>query len=225
MQKFRSESGYTLIEIMTVVGITGIMATLGVVSMRNYSRHEDTRRAAVSVAGVLTQARAEAMAGGRMTFVLFAAPTDGSLAFDPGQFAAVVIDEDGDGKIGAADAVTQFFLPAGINQDVTSYGAHGDTSLKTTPLPPTDESQAVMTGDMTALVDGTTVPVDPTLGVPVIAFSPQGTPVTIDAPTNWGGGAGGVYLTDNDQMLFAVVVQPLGDVKTLAWDLRSQSWR
>ena len=225
MQKLRGESGYTLIEIMTVVVIAGVLATYGVSSMRSYSRHEDTRRAAVSLAGVLTQARAEAMAGGRMTFVLFAQPIDGSVTFDPGQFAAVVIDENADGAIGPGDAVKQFFMPTGISADVSSFGAHGLTELKNTSISPMDESQSVVNGDMTNLTDGTTVPIDPTLGVPVIAFSPQGTPVKPAEPTNWGSGAGGIYLTDNDQMLFAVLVEPLGDVKTQMYDVGSQSWK
>jgi prepilin-type N-terminal cleavage/methylation domain-containing protein len=225
MQKFHSQAGLTLIELVTVLAIVGIVSSLGLVALRGYNRHEDTRRAATTVAGLLTRARSEAIAGGRMTFVLFGEPTDGSLAFDPGQYAAFVIDEDGDGKVGAADAVTKVFLPTGINPDVTSYGAHGLTALKTTALPDADESQQVPVGDLTALNAGTTIPIDPTLGVPVVAFSPQGSPVTIASPSNWGSGAGGVYLTDNDKMVLAVLVQPLGDVRTMAFDTGSGQWK
>jgi len=225
MQSFRARQGYTLLELMTVVAIAGFLSMWGIASLRSYNRHEDTRRAASSVAGWLSKARSEAMAGGRMTFVVFAPPTDGSVPFQPGQYAALVIDEDGDGVISGADAVTPLFLPSGINPDVSVYGAHGLTGLKTTALPPDDESQQVTDGDMTNLTDGTTAPIDPTLGVPIIAFSPQGSPVAMATPTNWGTGAGGVYLTDNDSMLLAVVLLPLGDVHTLAWDLGSGSWK
>lgn len=224
MQKFRSERGYTLIEIMTVVAIAGIMTTIGVSALRSYSRHESTRRAAGVVASALSQARTLAIAQGNMTFVLFGEPGDGSVPFADGQFAAIVVDVNGSGKIEATDGSTPVFLQAG-NADITSYGAHGDTVLKSVALPDADESQQVGVGDMTALRQGTTLPMDPDLGVPIIAFSPQGTPVTIQSPSDWGSGAGGVYVTDNDEMLLAVLVLPLGDVKTLAFDTGSRSWR
>jgi prepilin-type N-terminal cleavage/methylation domain-containing protein len=224
MQKFRSERGYTLIEIMTVVAIAGVMTTIGVSALRGYSRHETTRRAALSVANVLSQARSMAIAQGNMTFVLFGEPADGSVAFAPDQFAALVVDTNGSGKIENTDGATPVFLPEG-NPDVTSYGAHGDTVMKTAAIPDADESQAVATGDMTALRKGTTLPVDPDLGVPIIAFSPQGSPVTIQNPSDWGTGAGGVYMTDNDDMLIGVVVLPLGDVKTIAYDDASRTWK
>jgi len=225
MQSFRARQGFSLLELMTVVAIAGFISIWGIASLRSYSKHEDTRRAASSVAGWLSKARSEAMAGGRMTFVVFAQPTNGTVPFDPGQYGAMVIDEDGDGQISAGDAITPLFLPNGINTDVTIYGVEGQTKLKNTPIPSDDESQAVVAGNMTNLTDGTTAPIDPTLGVPVIAYSPQGSPVAMATPTNWGTGAGGIYLTDNNDMLIAVVVLPLGDVHTLAWDTGSESWK
>jgi hypothetical protein len=149
------------------------------------------------------------------------------MPFAPGQFAALVEDEDGDGLIGALDAVTPIYWPGSLNPDVTSYGAHGQTKMKTTLLPDADESQDVPVGDLTALKGGSTIPVDATLGVPVIAFSPQlqGAAVSLANPTAWGSGAGGVYLTDNDQMVLAVIVQPLGDVHTMSFDSGSGQWK
>lgn len=225
MQTFRKQAGFTLIEIMTVVAIVGILSALGISALRSYGRHEDTRRAALAVANAITKARSEAAASGRMTFVLFAAPTDGTIPFAPGQFAAMVVDQDDDKKVGAADAVTPIFLPNGTGANVSAYGAQGQTSMKDTVLPSADESAQIPDGSLSALNDGTTIPVDATLGVPVLAFAPQGMPVTIADPSNWGTGAGGVYLTDNDQMVLAVVVEPLGDVRTFAYDNASGKWK
>lgn len=230
MQRFHSQAGLTLLEIMTVVAIIGIISTLGLVALRGYNKHEDTRRAATSIAELLSQARSEAVAGGRMTFVVFGEPTNGSIPFQPGEYAALVTDQQSSGEAGyetvdAADSIRPVFLPSGLNPDVTTYGLHGDTVMKNTVLPDADESQQVPNGDLTGLNNGTTIPVDPTLGVPVMAFSPQGTPVTIATPSNWGSGAGGVYVTDNDQMVVAVVVLPLGDVRTMAFDSASGAWK
>jgi hypothetical protein len=78
---------------------------------------------------------------------------------------------------------------------------------------------------MSSLDDGMTLPKDPDFGVPMIVFSTRGTPVTLSAPDDWGAGAGAVYVTDNDEMLLAVVVEPLGTVHTMAFDEATQGWK
>ena len=226
MQKFRTHAGFTLIEIMTVVAIVGIMTALGISSLRTYSRHEETRKTAASIANVLNQARSQAMVDGRMTFVFFSEPTNGTVPFADGQMAAIVTDADADGKIGFADQIRPIFFPSGSAQsEVSRYGEHGDTALKSTPLPKDDESKTIADGTMDSTVEGMTIPVDPDFGVPMVAFSTRGTPVTIGAPDDWGAGAGAVYVTDNDEMLLAVVVEPLGAVHTMSFDAASQAWR
>ena len=221
MQKFRSHAGFTLLEMMTVVAIVGFITVMGISSMRSYSRHEDTRKTAATLANVLTQARSEARSSGRITYVVFNEPTNGLVAaFQPGQVAAMFKIND----LGIVDEQRPFFGPGGT-PDVTRYGEQGSTPLKEAPLAPDDESATIPDGVMASTVSGMTIPVDPDYGVPMIGFSPQGAAVTRLAPDNWGGGAGGVYVTDNDEMLLAVVVQPLGEVKTLAFDQASGKWR
>jgi prepilin-type N-terminal cleavage/methylation domain-containing protein len=222
MQKFRSHAGFTLIEMMTVIAIVGFITAMGITSLRSYSRHEDTRKTAVTLANVLTQARSEARTSGRITYVVFNEPVNGLVAaFQPGQVAAMFKIND----LGLVDEQRPFFGPSGNNPHVTRYGEEGSTELKTVPLPSVDESSTIPDGVMASTVSGMTIPVDPDYGVPMIGFSPQGAAVTRLAPDNWGGGAGGVYVTDNDEMLLAVVVQPLGDVKTLAYDEGAGQWR
>ena len=63
------------------------------------------------------------------------------------------------------------------------------------------------------------------LGVPVVAFSPQGAAVAADTPAEWGTGAGGIYVTDNDDTVVAVLVMPLGSVKMQKLDPASGEWR
>jgi prepilin-type N-terminal cleavage/methylation domain-containing protein len=224
MQNFRTQAGYTLIEIMTVVAIIGIMTTLGLASLRSYSRREETRKYAASVANVLNAARSQAIAEGRMTFVFFSQPTNGALPFEAGQMAAIVTDMDGDGAIGAADGIKPIFS-SNSAAAVSFYGRRGQTGLKTAPIPPDDESRAITDGTMASLADGMTLPKDPTFGVPMIAFSSRGVPVTLTSPTDWGSGAGAVYVTDNDNLLLAVVVEPLGTVHTMAFNESTQAWQ
>jgi prepilin-type N-terminal cleavage/methylation domain-containing protein len=222
MQRFRSHAGFTLLELMTVVAIVGFISFMGIASLRSYARHEDTRKTAATLANVLTQARNEARISGRTTYVVFNEPTNGLVAaFQPGQVAVMFKIND----LGVVDEQRPFYGPTGNNPDVTRYGEQGSTELKTAPLPSVDESATIPDGVMASTVSGMTIPVDPDYGVPMIGFSPQGAAVTRLAPDNWGGGAGGVYVTDNDELLVAVVVQPFGEVKTLAYDVAAGQWR
>jgi type II secretion system protein H len=70
MKSFHDRQGFTLIELMVVVAIIGVCAAIAMPAMTSYKRKEDTRRAAVNVSGMLTNARSQAIASGRMTFLL-----------------------------------------------------------------------------------------------------------------------------------------------------------
>ncbi|HTO55450.1 MAG TPA: prepilin-type N-terminal cleavage/methylation domain-containing protein [Myxococcota bacterium] len=220
MQKFRSHAGFTLLELMTVVAIIGFLTAIGISSMRSYSRHEETRKMASTLANAVSQARAEAMNNGRNTYLVFAEPTNGEVPFEANEIAAIFTRND-DGTIASIKPV---FASGGSNPDVSRYGAHGDTVMKDTPLPPQDQSTAIPDGALSNLVDGSTIPVDPIFGVPLIAFSNRGSPTTI-GDASFGSGAGAVYVTDNDQMVVAVVVEPFGEVHTLLYDGASNTWK
>jgi hypothetical protein len=74
-------------------------------------------------------------------------------------------------------------------------------------------------------VNGATFPIDPVSGRPVIAFSERGIPVDPSSPTTWGGGAGGLYLTDGHSSVYAAIVQPLGEVQMRVFDMSSNTWK
>lgn len=76
-----------------------------------------------------------------------------------------------------------------------------------------------------AVRNGATFPVDEVSGRPVIAFSERGIPVDPSNPTNWGSGAGAIYLTDRHATVYAAVVQPMGSVKMRVFDPGTNSWR
>jgi hypothetical protein len=134
------------------------------------------------------------------------------------------MDDDGDNVVTAADTISPIYLPTGINADITMYGKNG-TPLPTFSIPEDDMSEAEPNVTLSALTDGTTAPVSADLGVPVVAFSSQGAPVAIDTPAEWGTGAGGIYVTDNDDMVLAILIAPLGSVKVQKLDLASGEWK
>jgi prepilin-type N-terminal cleavage/methylation domain-containing protein len=75
------------------------------------------------------------------------------------------------------------------------------------------------------VVNGATFPVDGATGRPVIAFSERGIPVDPSNPTNWGSGAGAIYMTDGRSTVYAAVVQPLGNVQLRVFDNVKGQWR
>jgi hypothetical protein len=75
------------------------------------------------------------------------------------------------------------------------------------------------------VVNGATFPIDEASGRPVIAFSERGIPVDPQNPTNWGSGAGAIYMTDGKNAVYAAVVQPLGNVQLRMFDNVSGEWR
>ena len=223
MKRFHDRQGFTLLELMTVVAIMGIVVALAIPAMTSYKRKEDTRRAAVAVSGMVSNARTRAIATGRMTFLLLAEPTNGVAPFAPGQIAALVSDDDGDNRATVADSVLPIFPDPGMSPSVSLYG------LLSTPhaslvISAEDVSGTEAGVDLGSLADGTTLPDSAELGVPVAAFSPQGAAVAIDTPAEWGTGAGGIYLTDNDNTVLVVLVMPLGSVKLQRLDVARGEW-
>ena len=75
------------------------------------------------------------------------------------------------------------------------------------------------------VVNGATFPVDANDGRPVVAFSERGIPVDPANPTQWGSGAGAVYLTDGESTVVAAVVAPLGGIQLRVFDPASGEWR
>jgi prepilin-type N-terminal cleavage/methylation domain-containing protein len=75
------------------------------------------------------------------------------------------------------------------------------------------------------VVYGSTFPIDPASGRPVVAFSERGIPVDPQTPTQWGSGAGAMYVTDGRETVYAALVQPLGDVQLRVYDRVAGDWR
>jgi len=124
---------------------------------------------------------------------------------------------------------------SGSDPNATSQSGSDDTSDDGQGSQGGSNSAAGTAGVMTAdlrtstvaqtVVDGTTFPIDPSSGQPVVAFSERGIPVDPSDPSSLGSGAGGLYLTDGDSTVTAAVVAPLGGVQVVTYDPASNSWK
>ncbi len=240
-----ASAGFTMVELMTVCAIVGVLAMLAYPNMVRFREQQKTKSSATQVAGVLDNARARAISEATPQLVYInpkVVDSDGNC----GPAAVLVRDSDHSYSITAGDEVRQIALDPGTCQATQPFGESGSPVDASIPLPSEDLAVRAQDGtgegsssgpgpgpsgapedEMLAdvVVNGATFPVDPASGRPVIAFSERGIPVDPQNPTRWGSGAGAIYLTDGHSTVYAVLVQPLGNVSLRIFDHVSGNWR
>ena len=210
MQKFRSQTGFTMIEMMIVVAIMGIVMAFAIPSVTAYRIKEEARSNAHVVAGALRNARDRAIREGVQHFELFPDPTIAPNA----PVARVVRDADNNWtETPPGDVARNVFFNRPTSPDVTPYGigARGDSD------------QAV--GTLAVLPEGASFPIDPGSGRPGVGFTERGVPVSLATPGTWGSGAGAYYVTDNARSVYAVELGPLGEIRVGSLDGAAGIWR
>lgn len=72
----RSEAGFSLMELLVVLVLVGVLASMGGPAMGEYISRQKTRRALDQVAADLSYARVAAVRSGRRAVVTFTGPSD-----------------------------------------------------------------------------------------------------------------------------------------------------
>jgi hypothetical protein len=212
---------------------------------------QKTREGATQMAGVLDEARSRATSEATPYLVYFNEDSADGAPCAPA--ATMVRDSDRTYTITAGDDVRDIALPEDSCKKVKKVSGDSTATLPELRLPVEDLSTRVLgvvglgeegeegeessgkgSGKETTVsdtrvadvvVNGATFPVDEASGRPVIAFSERGIPVDPTNPTNWGGGAGAIYMTDGKETVYAAVVQPLGNVQLRVFDNSTGEWR
>ena len=234
-------SGFTLIEIMVVCAIIAALAMVAYPNMVRFSAQQRTKAAAVQMAGLLNEARSRATAEATPYLVYFN-PRTVDVNGLCGPAATLVRDSDRSYSISADDKVRDIALPEGACEQLKQQTETVSEPLAELVLPVEDLSVRALevaapptnpslplTGSVTKLVDvlvnDATFPIDQVSGRSVVAFSERGIPVDPESPTNWGSGAGAIYITDGRSTVYAALVQPLGNVQLRVFDRVSGDWR
>jgi prepilin-type N-terminal cleavage/methylation domain-containing protein len=221
MTRARSNNGFTLIEIMVVVGIIGVISLLTTIQMGEWMRHQRIKEAARSAADMFTVARAEAIRTGSNHIVFFGVPgatdTNGTSLIDSqGNWVPVLILNDGSPTTANCQIdggeTRRTILPVddvtwGVAQATTAAPDDGRASAFTAPQ---------SSGRTFADADGNQVN--------WVMFRPDGIPVAMsfsggdcDDIGSTGTGSAALYLT-NGERDYAVVLSALGAVRVHRWE-------
>lgn len=228
----------TLTEVMVVIAIIGAVAGLGAFATREWWANQAVRGAARDLADLIIQARSESIRTGVPHIVYFDLdPSDNVLSLDDGTEvpALLISDDDGDGMPDNGEIVGY------LTYEAENAGIEWGRSISSTLVPNTSAGRNIM-GDPfdNTPIEGTTEEGDsagnfrhPTNGGLVnswVMFAPNGTPRafmpsggTVTMGT-MGSGDGAVYVNNGDRD-YAVVVAPLGGVRTFSWEASAQVWR
>jgi prepilin-type N-terminal cleavage/methylation domain-containing protein len=227
MHRERRRRGFTMIELMVVIGVLGLLAAAAVPSWRAVTANNRLRDAAGDVADAMAVARGRAIASGNYFVVYF------NTGLNSGEDVCGNPIEDLNGNP-VPILILDDGPPGGAN---TNCCIDAGEPFQTLPAAPVvqwgvDFAAAPAPGDPDPAVNfaaGTSF-VDPAgASTEWVAFRPDGIPLGFAdtggacTPGQTGTGGGAIYV-NNDRRDIAVVLSPLGAVKVHMFERTGAAW-
>ena len=224
----RLRAGWSLIELMVVVGLLAVLVAMAVPNINEWSGNQRTKEVARSLSNALLVARTEAIRTGNNFIVFFGDPGTldpaGNLVTFNGQWVPLLVIDDGAPTASncVIDAGERFIGVAPIENGpawgVTEATAAVATDTGSAPFnPPPPWDGATFSDPANAKVNWVMFRPD---GIPV-GFSGAGASCGVIGSTGSGGGA--LYVT-NGRREYGVVLTPLGGVRVHIGNPSSNQW-
>jgi type II secretory pathway pseudopilin PulG len=146
----RGRFAFTLMELLVVMGILVLLLTAVMPAVNSLSKSNGRKAALANLLGGIEQARAQAIAGGQATYVVF--PTFGSgtsqTILDRYNYRSYAIFEDDPANPGAVKQLTAWrTLPTGVSLRANQSSGYAVTNLVTPAALPTPTPSFTFTPD------------------------------------------------------------------------------
>jgi prepilin-type N-terminal cleavage/methylation domain-containing protein len=209
-------SGYTIIELVVVVGIIAVISSMAVFGTQRWNQDQRVKSAARSVSDAFLLARSEAVRTGNNHMVV--------LGMALGATAPIVIVNDG------APSAANCQIDA--NEVIHSVAAEPDVSWGTSPTGANGAAVPDDSGSLPANASAgwTFSNASGASAASWVLFQSDGLPRTFTAGASTctaigtaGQGGGGIYVTSGTRD-YAVVLRPLGTSSVYRWDADAGAW-